>query len=146
MVAVDLNPVIVGVAEAGVETTAIEFVRADARSLPFTDEAFDAATCSLALHHFEPDDAVAVLRELARVVRFGIVVNDLIRSWHGYAGALVLSRLATRNPVTRHDAPLSVRRAYTRSELDVLLAHAGLRRLAAFGLLGVRVAVAAERV
>jgi hypothetical protein len=42
-------------------------------------------------------------------------------------GAWLLSRACTRNRYSRHDAPLSARRAYTRSEAVALLARAGLR-------------------
>ena len=104
----------------------LETALADARELPFADRSFDLSTCSLVLHHFGPDDAVTVLRELARVARLGVVVNDLVRGWLGYAGAWVGSRVATRNPITRHDAPASVRRAYTRRELAELARSAGL--------------------
>lgn len=121
----------------------IELVRADARSLPFADGSFDVATCSLAIHHFEPGDAVSVLREMARVSRRGVVVNDLLRCWHGYAGAVVLGRLFTSNHVTRHDGMLSIRRAYTLPELKGLLTRAGLRQLHTDSFLGVRVALSA---
>src|SRR3712207_7032884 len=47
----------------------IEFAVADARCLPFDDGAFDVATCSLLLHHLEPDDATATLKEMRRVAR-----------------------------------------------------------------------------
>jgi hypothetical protein len=100
-------------------------------------------TCALALHHFPPGEAVAVLRELARVARRAWVVVDLERSFPAYVGALLL-RLVLRNRLTRHDAPASVLRAYTLAELRDLLDEAGLRgavsatrfpfRLAAYGV------------
>jgi hypothetical protein len=50
----------------------------------------------------------------------------------------------TRNRFTRHDGPLSVRRAYTRMELRALLAGAALRPVAEVGAFaGHRVAIAA---
>ena len=55
--------------------------------------------------------------EMSRVARRGIVVNDLIRGRLAWLGAWLLSHLATGNRYTRHDAPLSVRRAYTAAEL-----------------------------
>jgi len=79
------------------------------------------------LHHLEPTAAVAVLCEMSRVARRGIVVNDLLRSRFAWLGAWLLSHLATRNRYTRYDAPLSVRRAYTVPELTSLIAAAGLR-------------------
>jgi SAM-dependent methyltransferase len=118
---------------------------ADGRRLPFGDRAFDVAHASLVLHHLEPAEAIVLLREMGRVARRGVIVNDLVRGRLAWIGAWVLSRVATRNRYTRHDAPLSVRRAYTTAELTVLLAAAGLRvEATAHGLLGHRVVLAAR--
>jgi ubiquinone/menaquinone biosynthesis C-methylase UbiE len=95
--------------------------------LPFADNAFDMVTCSLALHHFSRADAVLVLREMDRVGRTGFVVNDLRRGRVAYGASWAASRLTTRNRLTRHDAPLSVRRAYTPAELRTLLDEAGVQ-------------------
>lgn len=116
---------------------------ADGRRLPFADRTFDVSVCSLVLHHLGPDDAVACLEELSRVARWGVVINDLVRSWIGYAGALALAVFATRNRLTRHDMPLSVRRAYTVPEIDVLARRAGLIPLRYHQIPGYRVALAA---
>ncbi len=100
---------------------------ADALALPYPDGAFHVAMLTLTLHHFEGDAAVRVLRELARVARGGIVVSDLERRWSNYLGAKLLSwTLWARNPLTRHDGPLSVLRSYTRDELLSLARAAGL--------------------
>jgi len=99
---------------------------ADGRALPWPDGAFDVAHSSLVLHHLEPVDAVAFLRELGRVARRGIVVNDLARGRHLWLGAWLLTRLVGRGRLTRHDGPLSVRRAYTLDETRQLMRRAGL--------------------
>ncbi len=122
---------------------ALRLVAADALHLPFADRGFDVSTCSLALHHFDPPDAVVMLAELHRVARLGVVLNDLVRTWHGYVGAWLVGHLLTRNPVTRHDGPLSVRRAYTREEMAALAGRAGLGPLRFAGFLGYRVAMVA---
>ena len=101
---------------------------ADARALPFADDSFDFSLCCTALHHFDEDDAVRVLRELARVAESGVIVTDLRRSRAGLLGARVLAATVwRRHPVTRHDGPLSVRRAYTAVELLELARAAGWR-------------------
>lgn len=100
---------------------------ADGRALPFSDRSFDIAHASLVIHHLEPADAVVFLREMARVARRGIVVNDLVRGRAAWLGAWLLSHLTTANRFTRHDASLSVARAYTVAELTSLIAAAGLR-------------------
>ena len=100
---------------------------ADGQALPFPDAAFEIVHSSLVIHHLEPDEARALLAEMARVARLGVVVNDLVRGRAAWAGAWALSHLATRNRFTRRDAPLSVRRAYSVAELTALMAAAGVR-------------------
>jgi ubiquinone/menaquinone biosynthesis C-methylase UbiE len=99
---------------------------ASGERLPFESGSFDIAHASLVLHHLEPDDAVRLLGEMARVSRTGIVVNDLDRTRRGWLGAWLVSHLLTRNRYSRHDASLSVRRAYRPSQVAQLAARAGL--------------------
>jgi SAM-dependent methyltransferase len=132
--AIDERPEVV--AAARLARPAIESVEGlrlevgDGLALPFADRSFDVAHTSLVVHHLEPGDAVRLFGEMIRVSRRGIVVNDLARGRVAWLGAWLLGRLATRNPYSRHDAPLSVRRAYTVVEMHALLAVAGLRPIA----------------
>ena len=122
----------------------VELLVADGQSLPFPDGAFDVAHASLVIHHLDPTDAQAFLRELARVATTGTVVNDLERGAMHWLGAWLVLHALTRNPFTLHDGPLSVRRAYTRAEMHGLLVAAGLRPVAEVrGFAGHRWAIAA---
>jgi ubiquinone/menaquinone biosynthesis C-methylase UbiE len=103
---------------------ALAFVRGDGASLPYDAGAFDVVTCTLALHHFEPAGARALLSELRRVARVSPIVCDLRRSAVAFAATWLWSR-TSRNRLTRHDAPLSVRRAYTPDEALALARRAG---------------------
>jgi ubiquinone/menaquinone biosynthesis C-methylase UbiE len=117
---------------------------ADGRTLPFEDGSFDFAHASLVLHHLDPTDAAALIREMARVARHGIVINDLARGRLRYVSAWVLLHVLTRNAFTRHDGPLSVRRAYSLPEARALLMEAGLRIVdEEIGFVGHRWALAA---
>jgi 2-polyprenyl-3-methyl-5-hydroxy-6-metoxy-1,4-benzoquinol methylase len=127
VVASDASDEILAVAEERIQGAPdIVLANYDARAVPLPDQSVDVVLCSLALHHFDPPEAVAVLQEMNRLARFGFVVNDLVRSRAGYAAALGTSRLLTRNRLTRHDAPLSVLRAYTPVELRDLFRQAGM--------------------
>lgn len=132
--AVDERPEVLAAAKAVTpsldEVSGLTIEVADGRSLPYPDRSFDVAHASLVVHHLEPQDAVRLLVEMARVSRRGIVVNDLARGRLAWLGAWLLGRLATRNRYSRNDAPLSVRRAYTVVEMHALLAVAGLRPVA----------------
>lgn len=104
---------------------AIALLCCDARALPLPAASVDIVTCSLALHHLGPDDAVVALRELGRVARCALIVSDLERARLAYLGARLLA-LPFRNPLTRHDAAVSVLRAYSRGEVKALARAAGL--------------------
>lgn len=102
--------------------------RADALDLPYSDGHFHIAICSTALHHFDDAGAERLLREMARVASRGVVVSDLSRSRPALWGTrLLAATLWRRHPITRHDAPVSVRAAYTPAELRLLAQRAGLR-------------------
>jgi 2-polyprenyl-3-methyl-5-hydroxy-6-metoxy-1,4-benzoquinol methylase len=117
----------------------------DGLDLAYGDGSFDVAHASLVLHHLDGPDAVSFLRELRRVSRRGIVVNDLGRSWWFWLGAWLVTRSARASHFTRHDGPLSVRTAWTVDEMEILLRKAGLepvRRLTGFA--GHRYAIVAR--
>ena len=98
----------------------------DGRSIPYPDRSFDIVHASLVLHHLSEADARAFIAEMGRVARLGIIVNDLSRSRLAWVGAWVIAHTLTRNRFTRHDAPLSVRRAYLPAEAWKLMLGAGL--------------------
>jgi ubiquinone/menaquinone biosynthesis C-methylase UbiE len=95
-------------------------VVADALALPFLDDSFDLVDCSLFVHHLSPEELVIFVKEGLRVCRTAVLINDLVR--HPVHLALVYAASPTfRSRITRHDAPASVRRAYTPDEMTDLL-------------------------
>ena len=103
-------------------------VVADARALPFADASFDLVGSNLFVHHLEPEELLNFVREGLRVCRLAVLINDLIR--HPLHLLLVYAGFPLyRSRLTRHDAPASVRRAYTVEEMRALLARAGASRL-----------------
>jgi SAM-dependent methyltransferase len=129
-VAADVNPDVLAVARARLARVAsVEVIEADALALPLDDGAVDVAHCSLLIHHLAPDEAVVALREMRRVARRGVVVNDLRRGPFPVAVTWVTVMALGRSRVTHIDGMASARRSYTVAELDGLLAAAGLTRL-----------------
>jgi ubiquinone/menaquinone biosynthesis C-methylase UbiE len=127
IIASDADPSILALAAQQIAGhPAITLARYDSRAVPLPDKQVDIVLCSLSLHHFSPDDAVLVLREMNRLARIGFILNDLHRGRLAYAAAWLAAHLTTRNRFTRNDAPLSVRRAYTAAELAALLRRAGI--------------------
>jgi SAM-dependent methyltransferase len=103
-------------------------VSGDAMRLPFCDDAFDVVSCSLFAHHFEPDTLPLLVKEAMRVAKRAVLINDLIRGrLHIALVYLGLPLFASR--ITWHDAPASVRRAYTIDEMKSLLAGVPAKRV-----------------
>jgi len=103
-------------------------VAGNALELPFREDAFDVVGCNLLAHHFEPNELGNLASEALRVARMAVLINDVIRSrFHlalTYAGLPLF-----RSRMTWHDAPASVRRAYTLSEMREIVSRAGARRI-----------------
>jgi ubiquinone/menaquinone biosynthesis C-methylase UbiE len=113
---------------AATQKNATAAVVADACTLPFRDASFDLVSSNLFLHHLGPDELVNCMRECLRVCRRAVLINDLIR--HPLHMALVYSGMPLyRSRLTRHDAPASVRQAYTKKEMLELLRRTGAPRI-----------------
>ena len=106
----------------------IAIVRGDALAPPFRSGSFDFILASQLLHHFPDEQIIALLRTWARLARRAIIVSDLLRHPLAYHGIRLLTRGFTRNPMTRVDAPLSVRRACTLAEWGELIRRADIGR------------------
>jgi ubiquinone/menaquinone biosynthesis C-methylase UbiE len=136
--ATDVRPEIVSAAQAlTAADEGLSISLAAPGRLDFDDGSFDVVHASLVLHHLEPAQAGVLLAEMARVARAAVIVNDLDRAGRWWLAAWLLSHLASGNRYSRHDAPLSVRRAYRPAELAALAANAaGLHEVARYRALG----------
>jgi 2-polyprenyl-3-methyl-5-hydroxy-6-metoxy-1,4-benzoquinol methylase len=88
-------------------------------------ETYDLALCTLALHHFNDEDAVNVLRQCRQLSRRFVLVSDLRRGFLLRAGVYLLTASIFREPMTRYDARLSAARAFSFSEMRNLALRAG---------------------
>ncbi|HEX9444502.1 MAG TPA: methyltransferase domain-containing protein [Candidatus Binatia bacterium] len=104
----------------------ISILRGDGFKPPFKPGAFDFVLASQVLHHFSEADITALLRAWAGLARRALLVSDLVRHPLAYCGIWLLTGLFTRNVMTRRDAPLSVRRAFTVEEWQRLFRSAGV--------------------
>jgi ubiquinone/menaquinone biosynthesis C-methylase UbiE len=103
-------------------------IAGDALALPFRDSTFDIVSSTLFTHHLSPSELAQFVNEGLRVCRKAVIINDLVRSPSHlllvYAGFLLYS-----SPLTRHDAPASVRQAYTPDEMRNILAQTSAKRI-----------------
>ncbi len=101
-------------------------VRADALRLPFPPGSFDLALCALAFHHLGFERSARVLAAMDRLTTRGFVVSDLRRDSLTLWGVRAAMKLARAHPFTRHDAPASVRRAWTPAEYRKMVGLSGV--------------------
>jgi len=127
VVALDINSKMLNYAHEKIRAyPEILLVQGDIHSPPFGENSFDIVMNSLSLHHFTRIQAVNILRMADLVSRYGFIINDLHRSRIAHAFILILTRLVTKNRLTRHDAPVSVMNAFTPSEMAEMAQEAGV--------------------
>lgn len=85
---------------------------------PWNESIFDVVTCSLFLHHVsEPVRVVELLKRMRTISRRMVIISDLRRCRMGLLTAWVGGRVLSRSGIVHHDAPASVRAAWTMPEL-----------------------------
>jgi SAM-dependent methyltransferase len=89
------------------------------------ETAYDYVFCSLALHHFNDAEAGALLRRARMFARKAVLIADIERSDFSIIGIYLLTEFVFRQRMTRHDARLSMRRAFSGAEFRALAAQAG---------------------
>jgi SAM-dependent methyltransferase len=121
-------PLLRRVKEGDFGRSQISVVRGDGYAPPFRGVSFDFVLASQLLHHFSEEKIVTLLRTWSQLARRAIIVSDLIRHPVAYHGIRLLTKVCTRNAMTRTDAPLSVRRAFTMAEWSELCRRADVGR------------------
>lgn len=125
VVVLDLHPETAEVAAARLRCDpCVEARCGDLFDVP--ERSFDVVHAALFLHHFDGDAAGRALAAMARIARCGVVVNDLHRHAVPWTLIRALTLVGSRNRLIRHDAPLSVARAFTDRDWRALGPAAGL--------------------
>lgn len=129
LLGVDANPHIIEYARKNTAAyPEIEYLTSDIFSESFKAREFDIVSCTLFTHHFADDQLVRLLASLNSQVRLGVVVNDLHRHPLAYYSIKAITRLVSRSHMVKHDAPVSVLRAFSRKDWESILQRAGIRR------------------
>ncbi len=124
---VDANPNIIEYAVLNTKDRAeISYLCNDVFSEAFATEKFSIVTATLFCHHFKDDELVHLLKSLRKQASIGIIINDLHRHWFAYHSIKLLTRLFSKSPMVKHDAPLSVLRSFKKSDWQAILSRAGL--------------------
>lgn len=92
-------------------------INSDAFYLPFKNNSWDLVHVALFLHHFNENQIKKLLKEFLRISKKGIIINDLERSYFALLGIKLLTILFSKSEMVKHDAPISVKRGFSKSDL-----------------------------
>lgn len=127
LLGVDANPYII---EYATRNTAaypeIKYLKADIFSEKFKSLNFDIITCTLFTHHFDSTVLAQLISQLHRQVSKGVLINDLHRHWLAFYSIKAITTVASRSGMVQHDAPVSVLRAFSRKDWELILQEAGV--------------------
>lgn len=103
----------------------IALIQGDVLAPPFAEGCVDFVISSLFLHHFTAEALIQVLPKWAGLARRSLLMMDLVRHPVPYWFMKATSPVFARSAITRHDAAVSIRRAYRPQELQRIAAEAG---------------------
>lgn len=127
LVGIDINPVMTAYAREHTAAANISFQTADVFDELLLDMHPHITTCSLFCHHFRHEALIALLQRMHALAGRVVIINDLHRHWFAYYAIKVLTRLFSKNAYVRHDGPLSVARAFTRTDWHRIMADCGFK-------------------
>ena len=107
----------------------IHAVLGDALTLPFPENAFDFAICSLFTHHFTDENVTAILKEMKRVSQRRIFVIDLHRDSKAYFWYKLFCTVFRISELVRHDGLLSITKSFLPNELAEIGQSAGFQEV-----------------
>lgn len=101
----------------------ITFMECDILTTDFTHLKIDVVMTTLTLHHFTDNGVVKFVNQFNTMASLGVVINDLQRSRLAYYLFKAFSFFFIRTEIARKDGLLSIRRSFTKDELQCY-AHA----------------------
>lgn len=119
--------------------------QANALALPFPPRSFDLALCALAFHHFGFEPSARLLTAMDALTTRGFVVSDLRRDQLTLWGVQASMAALRVHPFTRHDAPASVRRAFTPPEYRKMVGLSGIQNVRLYAHWYFRIALVQDK-
>lgn len=100
-------------------STVTKWITSDYRTVHFSVPP-DIIFSSLFCHHFTNEELILQLQWMKENAALGFFINDLHRNLIAYYSIKFLTRLFSSSYLVKNDAPLSVARGFTKTELEQL--------------------------
>jgi 2-polyprenyl-3-methyl-5-hydroxy-6-metoxy-1,4-benzoquinol methylase len=109
----------------GIELANLFFHHRTNPELDYSPKSFDVVTATFLCHHLKDTELIEFFRAAYQTSHQAVILNDLVRHPLAYAAFWCISPLFN-NRMIRHDGLISIKRSFTRPELENLLRAAGL--------------------
>ncbi len=104
----------------------VSFETVNVFSAEFQKQKFDFVLATLFMHHFKESELVTLFSSLREQTRSAMIINDIHRHPLAYYSIQWLTQLFSRSSMVKFDAPLSVLRAFKKSEWIEVMRKAGI--------------------
>jgi 2-polyprenyl-3-methyl-5-hydroxy-6-metoxy-1,4-benzoquinol methylase len=124
---IDANPHIIQCSQKRlVKNPEVKFICQNIFSDEFQKSNFDIILLNAVIHHFKDQQLLELLNQLKKQTNRFILINDFHRHWLPYYAVRMLTHIGKCSYLEKHDAPLSIQKAFQKQELSNLLARAHL--------------------
>jgi SAM-dependent methyltransferase len=124
---IDANPYIINAARENLtELPEVELSSVNIFSEAFRERTFDVVIGTLFYHHFTDAELIQFFAHLKQKTTIGFIINDIHRHPFSYYSIKLLTGLFSRSSMVKYDAPLSVLRAFRKTEIIKILQQAGI--------------------
>lgn len=89
-----------------------------------TSQRIDIIYCSLFCHHLRDTEIICLMKS-AKAMKSVLIIHDLLRSRLLYYGSYILTRILGGSELSKHDGPISVLKAFKKSEIFDMAVEAG---------------------
>jgi 2-polyprenyl-3-methyl-5-hydroxy-6-metoxy-1,4-benzoquinol methylase len=103
----------------------VSFIHSDYKDVVF-DTKPDIIFSSLFCHHFSDEDLISQLKWMCDNAAIGFFINDLHRHPLAYYSIKLMTTIFSKSYLVKHDAPISVQRAFQKKDWQQLMQKAGL--------------------
>jgi ubiquinone/menaquinone biosynthesis C-methylase UbiE len=124
---------------------AITLIQGDVLAPPIREGGVDFVISSLFMHHFTAQTLTSMLPRWARLARRSLIMTDLVRHAAPYCFMKAASPVFARSAITRHDAAVSIRRAYRPQEIQKIAAEAGFTQAQVYTTFPYRMTLVIDR-
>ena len=127
LLGVDLKEACINYAKINCSEYTMNFLCEDFRTTFSSATPIDIVHASLFCHHFTENEIIEFI-QLCSKHKAIFVINDLERNPIAYYAIKLLTKLFSKSPLVKNDAPLSVLRGFKKVEWQAILKKSGIKK------------------